>query len=254
MTTLAFEPLWRDVAYAIRSYRRAPGVALTAAISLGLAIGATTAIFSLLNALVLRPLPVRDPASLVQVSTSTRLQGEAQLTYRLFRELAARQQVFSDVIGTWGNSVATVNDNGAVRKALVWAGTGNLHDALGIAPTAGRLLTERDMSLETATAEPVAVMGHGFWQRHYHGDRSIVGRTIRIESQPFTIVGVTSAGFTGFSVVTEPDLTIPLTAVPLLSGRSPSSFATSEARGVRMMGRLKPTVTLDQARAQLATV
>jgi putative ABC transport system permease protein len=254
MTTLAFEPLRRDVAYAIRTYRRAPGVAITAAISLGLAIGATTAIVSLLNALVLRQLPVNDPASLVQVSTTTRLQGEAQLTYPLFRELAARQQVFSDVIGTWGNSVLTVNDNGALSKALVWAGTGNLHHALGLAPSAGRLLAERDMSLDGSAGAPVAVIGDGFWQRHYRGDPSVVGRTIHIENQPFTIVGVAPAGFTGFSVVTEPDLTIPLAAVPLLSGRSPSSFATSEARIVRMVGRLKPSVTLDQARAQLAAV
>jgi len=254
MTTLAFEPLWRDVVYAVRTYRRAPGVAVTAAISLGLAIGAIAAIFSLLNALVLRQLPVKDPARLLQVSTTTRLQGEAQLTVRLFRELSARQQVFSDVIGTWGNSVVTVNDEGAVRKALLWAGTGNLHDALGLAPAAGRLLANGDMSLEPATAEPVAVMGYSFWQRHYGGDRSVVGRTVRIENQPFTIVGVAPAGFNGFSIVTEPDLTIPLTAVPLLTGRTPSSFVASETRNVRMMGRLKASVTLEQARTQLAAV
>jgi len=237
MTTLAFESLRRDVAYAIRTYRRAPGVAITAAVSLGLAIGATTAIFSLLNALVLRPLPVKAPSSLVDVSTTTRLQGDAQLTYRLFRELTTRQQVFSDVIGTWGNSVVTVNDNGTVAKALLWAGTGNLHDALGVAPAAGRLLTTRDLSLDPIAAEPVAVLGHSFWRRHFRADPSVVGRTIRIESQPFTIVGVAPAGFTGLSIVTEPDLTIPLTAVPLLTGRSPSSFAVNPARTVRMVGR-----------------
>jgi len=254
MRMFALEPLWRDAVYALRTYRRAPGVAVTAALSLGLAIGATTAIFSLLNALVLRQLPVKDPASLVQVSTTTRLQGEAQLSAPLFRELAARQQIFSNVIGSGGNSVLTVNDGSVIRKALVWAATGNLHDALGLAPAAGRLLAEGDMSLDRSTAEPIAVMGYGFWQRHYRGDRSIVGRTIRIENQPFTIVGVAPAGFTGFSIVTEPDMTIPLTAVPLLSGRSPASFATNEARNVRMIGRLKPSVTVEQARAQLAAV
>jgi predicted permease len=253
-TMPAFDALRRDVAQAFRAYRRAPGVAITAAITLGVTIGATTTIFSLLNALVLRQLPVRDPASLVQVSTSTRLQSDAQLTFALFRELSARQQVFSDVIGTTGNSVVTVNDNGMVSKALLWAGTGNLHDTLGLMPAVGRLLAATDMSLDPPAAEAVAVLGHGFWQRQYHGDRSVVGRSIRIENQPFTIVGVAPAGFSGFSIVTEPDVTIPLTAMPLLSGRSPSTLTASEARTVRMVGRLKPTATLEQARAQLAAV
>ena len=254
MRTLAFETLRRDVALAIRTYRRTPGVAITATVTLGLAIGATTAIFSLLNALVLRELPVKDPHTLVQVSTTTRLQGEAQLTFPLFREMAARQQVFSDVIGTWGNPLVTVSDNGTTIKGLLWAATGNLHNALGVRAEAGRLLNPDDMSLNPPTVEPVAVLGHGFWQRHYQGDRSVVGRTIRIENAPFTVVGVAPAGFTGFSLVTEPDITIPLTAVPLLSGRSPSTFATSEARNVRMVGRLKPSMTIEQARAQLAAV
>jgi len=254
MKTLALETLRRDVALALRSYRRAPGLAVTATVTLGLAMGAITAIFSLLNALELRELPVKDPETLVQVSMTTRLQGEAQLTLRLFSELSARQQVFSDVIGTSGNLVVTVNDNGTPMKGLLWAGTGNLHEALGLRPAAGRLLGANDMSLNPPAAEPVAVLGYGFWQRYYHGDRSVVGRTIRIQSAPFTVVGVAPAGFTGFSLVTEPDITIPLTAFPLLSGRSPSTLTTSEARNVRMVGRLKPSVTIEQARAQLASV
>jgi predicted permease len=246
--------LRRDVAQAIRTYRRTPGVALTATVALGLAIGAVAAIFSLLNALVLRELPVKDPNALVQVSTATKLQGDAQLTFALFRELAARQQVFSDVVGTWGTPLVTVDDGGTSMKGLLWAVTGNLHDALGLTAAAGRLLAASDMSISPPSAEPVAVLGHGFWQRNFHGDRLVVGRTIRIENQPFTVVGVAPAGFTGLSIVTEPDITIPLTAASRLSGRSPATFAASDARTVRMVGRLRPSTTIEQARAQLAAV
>jgi len=248
------EMLRRDVAQAMRIYRRAPGIAITATVSLGLAVGAVAAIGSLLNALVLRELPVRNPKTLVQVSTTARLQGDAQLTYALFRELSARQQVFTDVIGMWAGPLVTVSDNGTAMKGLLWATTGNMPDALGITAEAGRLLAAGDMTLSPPSAQPVVVLGHGFWQRNYRSNRSIVGRTIRIENQPFTVVGVGPAGFTGFSIVTEPDLTIPLTAAPLISGRTPSTFAATPARNVGMMGRLRPSVTIEQARAQLAAV
>jgi hypothetical protein len=110
------DALWQDLSYALRSCRRAPGLAFIAIVTLGLAIGANTAIFSLLNALVLRDLPVRDPGSLVQVSTTTRLQGGSNLTFPMFRELFRQQQVFSAVIGGSGNTVVTVNDSGTVMN------------------------------------------------------------------------------------------------------------------------------------------
>jgi putative ABC transport system permease protein len=243
----------QDLSYAIRTFRRAPGFALIATATLALAIGANTAIFSLLNALVLRDLPVRDPGSLVQVSATTRLQREADLTFPMFRELAARQRVFSGVIGAWSNPVVTINDNGIAMDGLLWAGTGNLYEELGVRPAVGRLFSASDMAVDPPAAESVAVLGYGFWQRHYRGDPSVVGRTIRVEGAPFTVIGVAPDGFTGFGLVTAPDVTIPLAATPLIAGRAISTLATSEARSVRMIGRLKPGVTHEQARAQLAT-
>ena len=118
------DALWQDVRYAARTYRRTPGFAFVVILTLALAIGANTAIFSLLNALALRDLPVRDPDTLVQVSTVTPAQGESFLTFSMFRELSARQQVFTSVIGAWGNTGVTVNDSGTVMSRTSVGGNG----------------------------------------------------------------------------------------------------------------------------------
>ena len=248
------DALWQDVSYAVRTYRRTPGFAGIAVVIFALAIGANTAIFSLLNALVLRDLPVQDPGSLVQVSTTTRMQGESYLTYPMFRELSARQQVFTAVIGASGYTVATVDDNGTVMKGLLWAATGNLYEELGVRPALGRLLVPGDMTLDPPAAEPVAVLGYRFWQQRYRSDAAVIGRTIRVEGRPFTVVGIAPAGFTGFAVVTEPDITIPLAGAQVVAGGTLTALATSESRTVRMVGRLKAGLTVDQARAHLASV
>ena len=172
----------------------------------------------------------------------------------MFRELSARQHVFTSVIGASGNTGVDVSDSGSVTRGLLWAATGNLYEELGVRPVAGRLLVAGDMTIDPPRAEAVAVLGYGFWQRHYRGDASVVGRTIQVEGRPFTVIGVAPAGFTGFALVTEPDITIPLAATPLLSGRSASTLATSESRSVRVIGRLKTGVTLEQARSQLVAV
>jgi predicted permease len=246
--------LWQDVRDAVRAYRRTPGVALVVVVTLGLAIGANTAIFSLLNALALRDLAVRDPATLVQVSTVTQLDSDSDLTFPMFRELSARQQVFTSVIGTWGNTVVAVNDAGTVTRGLLWAATGNVFEELGVQPAAGRLLTARDMTVDPPAAEPVAVLGYAFWQQHYGRDASVIGRTIELDGAPFTVIGVAPSGFTGFAVATEPEILIPLAATPLLSGRTAAALATSASRSVRMIGRLKAGATIDQARAELTAL
>lgn len=250
--TIWADLLWRDLRYAARALRRAPGFTAVATVSLGLAIGATTAIFSLLNALVLRDLPVRDPDTLVQVSATTTLQGESPLTFTLFRELAARQQVFSGVIGTWGNSVVRIDDEARSVKGLLWAGTANLFDELGVRPARGRLLAAGSTTTDPLAADPIAILGYGFWQRHYGGDPNIIGRAIRIEGAPFTVVGVAPFGFTGFSVVMEPDITIPLGAVALVNAPAGAGLRTGVSRSVRFVGRLKAGVTVAQATARLS--
>jgi predicted permease len=247
----ALDDLYRDVRYALRSLRRMPGFSLVAILSFGLAIGANAAIFSLLNALVFRDLPVADPARLVSASTRTALQGERPLTLPMFLELSARQRVFSGTIAATGNQVITIADGERTLSALLWAASGNVFDELGLRPAAGRLLRESDTSLQPLTGDAVAVLGHSFWQRHFGGDPSVVGQIVRIERAMFTIVGVAPSGFTGFSIVTEPDITIPLGAMARMNARPGAPLAASQPRTVRFVGRLRPGVTLEQARAAL---
>jgi predicted permease len=247
--------LGQDLRYAVRSYRKTPAFTIVALLLLTLAIGASTTIFSLLNALTLRKLPVRDPDGLVQVTAVTRTSPEAGFTYRTFEELSKQQQVFSSVIGWWGNTIVSAEIDGQRTEVFLWAATGNLHSDFGLRAAAGRLFLTSDMNLSQPSAAPVAVISHAFWLRQFHGDSSVVGRTIRLEGEPFTILGVTPREFMGVGVVTEPDVTIPLTAARLVYSHEPiASISTSSSRWVRILGRLKPGVTLQQARAHLDTL
>ncbi len=248
------DALVQDLSYTVRSYSKSPGFTVVALVTLSLAIGANTAIFSLLNALVLRDLPVRDPDSLVQMTTLNRASEEDYLTFPMFQALAREQRVFSSIVGAWGNSVENVEIDSELTKGLVWAASGNLYGELGIAPAAGRLLVPGDMTIDPPSATPVVVLGNTYWQRHFHGDPAAIGRHVQIAGVPYTIVGVAPKGFTGLGLTMEPDLTIPLAAVPLLFGRPVTSYATSGVPSLKIVGRLQPGVTLDQARAHLLTL
>jgi putative ABC transport system permease protein len=250
----ALDALAQDVRHAIRSCRKTPVFAAVAVASLTLAIGANTAIFSLLYALTLRDLPVRDPGSLVVLTTVSSDSTEGRFTFPLFRELQRQPDVFSAVIGVWGNAVVNVEADGRPTRAPIWAATANIYGELGIRPVAGRLLERGDMTLDPPTAAQVVVISEGFWRRYFHADPSAIGQTVRVEETPFTVVGVVPAGFTGIGLVTEPDITLPLTATPLVFGRSVAAQATSASPSVRIIGRLEPGVPLARARARLGVL
>ena len=232
--------------------RRTPAFTAIAVLSLGLAIGAATSVFSLLNAVVLRELPVHDPAGLVAIETKRPSENEAPLTYPAFELLAARQQVFSSLIGYWGDGIFNVEADNVLVRGDVWAVTGNFHAELGVQPAAGRLLIEADENLTARSAQMVAVLGYGIWQREFGGDRSIVGRAVKVEGIAFTIVGIAPRGFTGFGITSEPDVTIPLTAAArLMPGTPEARFANRQSRWVSVVARLRPGLTLAQAESQL---
>lgn len=247
------ESILQDVRYALRSLRRTPAFTIVSVVTLVLAIGANAGIVNLLNALLVRELPVREPSALVQVTTRTN-SSEAPLSYQLFQELSRQQHAFSSVMGWWGPSVSDVDLDGTTVRGAVFGATGNLFADLGIQPTLGRLLIDSDMSLAPPSAERVAVVGYRFWQRYLHGDPAVVGRTIRIDGVALTVVGVAPPGYTGLRLTIEPDITIPLAAVPLINGRTVESIATRSSQWISMAGRLKPDVSLDQARAHLETL
>jgi predicted permease len=247
------QALWQDVRHAARLMRQSAVFTAIAVASLALAIGVNTSVFSLLNAVVLRPLPAPRADQLVLVET-VRSGSDAGLSFQAFEELGRTQQAFSSLVGYMGDGIFNIEMNGTLVRGDVWAVTGRFHSMLGVTPIAGRLLTDADVNLSTRTPAMVAVLGYGLWQREFGGSESIVGQAIRIEGVPFTIAGIAPAGFTGFGITSEPDVTIALTAAPLIMPGVPAERFVGGSRGVSTVGRLKDTRTLDSARAEIEAI
>jgi predicted permease len=247
--------LWWDVRHAMRVMRRAPAFTAIAILSLSLGIGANAAVFALLNAVVLRKLPVPEPDRLVALATVRPGGNEGGFSFPAFEELARAQQVFSSLVGYWGDGVFNVEADGVLVRGDVWAVTGNFYSALGVSPFAGRLLVDDDVNLAARTPAMVAVLGYGVWQREFGGDLSIIGRTVRVESATFTIVGIAPRRFTAVGITSEPDVTIPLTAVPQIAGGTPlERFTTLRSPWVSAIGRLRRDRSLADARAQFTAL
>jgi hypothetical protein len=243
-------PLMHLAANAVRSLRRAPGFTVTAAFVLTLAVGAATTTFALLNALVLRELPVPDAHELVQLHTRDRLGREADLTWRQFQELTRQQRVFSAVVGWIAQGVFTVQTQNGQQQRSVTGASGDYFDELGARPVIGRLIQRTDVDIETATAQPVAVLGWTYWQEHFDGDAGIIGASLRVQGVALEIIGIAPPDFRGLGITIEPDVTIPLTIVPAIS-EAEHLMLHGTARWVATTGRLAQGETLESARAQL---
>jgi predicted permease len=247
--------MWQDIRIALRGFRQSPGFAFTALITLTLAIGANTTVFSLLNALVLRDANVRDPRSLVQVSSVTPPENlESGLTYAMYDEVKRRQQVFSSVIGWRANGIYNIDVEAQHSRGLLAAVSGNFFDELGGHAVAGRLLSISDVNEPSADPSMVAVLGHAFWRRAFASDPAAIGRSVAIEGVAFTVIGVAPTDFIGLGMYIEPDITVPLTAFPKIADHTPGSLLTNPSTWVRVTGRLKSGVSIDQARAALESL
>lgn len=188
------ETLRQDLRQSLRTLARTPGFTAMAVLAMALAIGSNASIFALLNALILRPLPIKNPEQLVSISTVFRTGLEARLSFPMFLELRRRQTALSSLIGWFGNVVLTVDANGDVSPGMVVGVTGNFYSELGVTPSVGRSLLPADLDPDSFTGAPVAVLGHGFWQRRFGGDPAVIGRVVRVEGVPFTVVGVGPRG------------------------------------------------------------
>ncbi len=246
----------QDLRFAVRTLRKNRMVTVIAILTLALGVGVNTAIFSLLNALVLRDLPVLHPEQLVRVGVHSPDDPFPGLSLPMFEELVRGQKIFSAMFAWWGDSVLNVEADGVLSRAQVWAATGTFHSELGAIPVIGRVFTPRDVNLRAAPI-PIAVIGYSFWQQHYGGARDVIGKTLKIEGVLFTIIGVVRRGFTGISAELEPDVTVPITAEPLFFG-SPGDVQKKlnrrDSLWLEAAGRLKPGVTFEQARAQLRSL
>ncbi|PYT98395.1 MAG: hypothetical protein DMG38_15735 [Acidobacteria bacterium] len=246
------ETLAQDTRYALRTLRKSPGFTTVAVLTLALGIGANTAIFSVLDALVLRDLPVPHPEQLVRFGAHTPGDSYASVSFPMFEEIMRDQKVLSGAFARGGGSLMNVEVNGELSRATVDPVTGGFYSELGAVPAIGRLIEPSDVNLNSSRPAQVAVLGYTFWQRQYGGVRDVIGKTLRIENLPFTIIGVTRKGFAGISVDWEDDIVVPVTTEPLIRGADvQESLQRRNILWLDAVGRLKPDITVEQARAEL---
>src|SRR5215813_8912325 len=250
------ETFLQDIRFGVRVLRKSPGFTTVAVITLALGIGANTAIFTLLNGLVLRDLSVPQPQQLVRFGAHAPDDSFTGLSLPMFQEIEKNQKVFSGMFAWWGDAVMNVETEGSLSRGDLWAVDGNFYSQLGAVPEIGRLIGPEDADLNSPSAQPVAVLTYDLWQRSYGGDSKVIGKTIRVEGVPFTIIGVSRPGFTGTSADVLPDVVVPLTAEPLLMGHSDiqKHLQRRDALWLDAAARLRPGVTLAEARAQLESL
>jgi putative ABC transport system permease protein len=240
------ETLAQDLRYAQRTLRANPGFAATAVFSLALGIGANTAIFSILNAVMLRSLPVEDPQRLVQVDSP---EAGGYFTNPIWEQLRDHQQAFSGALA-FGTDRFDLADGGESHFAEgIWA-SGDFFRVLGVPALRGRVFTADDDLHGGGHAGPVAVIGYNFWQRHFAGDPDILGKTVRLNLHQFTIIGVTPPWFTGLDVDKHYDVAIPIGCEPMLH-TDQSALTARSWWWLRILGRLKPGETTQEAQARI---
>ena len=240
-----------DLRFGVRMLRRAPGFTVTAALTIALGVGANTTIFSILNALLLRPLAgAARPNELVLLGRTQQGDGFDTFSYPDYLDSRDGAKSLSAVVATTvvPSHLSTGGASERVRTELV---TGNYFAALGTRPALGRLLVAEDAR---DGAPPVLVMSHGAWQSRFGADRSIVGKTVRINAAPYTVVGVAEERFNGTHLTGVVDAFVPITTAMALL---PDAGGMREQRGavwLDLFGRLAPGVTAEQAQAELSTI
>jgi predicted permease len=245
----ALAAFWQDTRYGARLVRRTPVFSLFAIASLALGIGATGAIFSLYEALVLRELPVPDAHRLVTMSfTVAANPPNNYMPYPHFAAMRDRSTTLSSLFAYAGLGRINVTARGATELATGLCVTGDYYRTLSLQPALGRLLTEDD----DRAANPVAVLSYPYWQRRFGGAPDVLNLAITINQVSFTIVGVEPRGYLGPEVGRLTDLTVPIHTLDQLNGRQPWTEAFST--WLMIVGRLKDGVPLAQAQQELSLI
>jgi predicted permease len=245
--------LFQDLRFAFRQLKRSPSFAMTAVLTLALGIGANTAIFSLVNTLLLKPLPVPHPE---QIFTLTLRQNNGSLqpnfSWPEFREIRNQNKSsFSDtLLYTLGLDGIAVQGQQPQRILTSYV-SGNFFDTLGLKPAAGRLFLPSEG--EVLGHDPVIVLGYDFWNEKLNADPNVVGRTVRVDGQPLTVIGVAPKGFRGVQSFVSAAAFLPLSELGI-EGTPADVLNAWSNRDFIALGRLRPGVSLHQANAELSVV
>jgi predicted permease len=237
----------QDLRFALRSLAKAPGFTFVVVLTLAFGIGANTAIFTLLDQVLLRSLPVADPAALVILdapgSNRGRIEADKAFSYPMFTDFRERNTVFSGILARYPTSLTMLYENRSERARAELV-SGNYFDVLGLKAAAGRLLTPSDDT--DPGGHPVVVVTHGFWLRRFGGDPALIGKTVRLNGFPMTVIGIAPSGFNGTDVGTAPSFFVPLM---MKAQMTPTYDGLKERRylWLQLVARLKPGVSREQA-------
>jgi len=247
---LLVDELATSLRHGVRQIGRNPGFTAVAVLTLALGIGANTALFSIFNSLILRPLPVRDPNSLALLS-------DGSWSYPIWNEIRAHETELFDGALAWAAQRFDLSAGGRTEPVDGAYVSGRFFDVLGVTAIRGRLLTPADdggaPTASRAADGPVAVISHRLWRQRFAGSDDIVGRQLTVQRIPFTIVGVMPPGFFGADVGRMTDVMVAFAAEPLIRGPE-SRLAAKGSWWLQIMARLKPGQSLDQANAALRVI
>src|SRR5882724_849645 len=262
-----------DCRYGLRQLRKSPGFTAVAVLTLALGIGANTAIFSLLNAVMLQSMPVRNPQELVVLQWSSHSQpqhigtssfgdchhiewreahaGSCSFSYPMFKEMHAQTDVFSSVAAFAGPAQLDLSGNGPASVTRVELVSGDYFQTLGVSPALGRMIEPSD---EKPGAEPVTVLNYRYWQSAFGADSRVVGRTIRLNGVAFTIVGVSDSGFTRMTPGKSLDMWVPSTELVPLGLHWGGATGAEDAASwwLTIVARLRPNVPRTKAQSAVS--
>ena len=247
------ESMWQDVKLAIRGLRKSPAFTLVAVVSLALGIGANTAIFSFVNAVLLKQLPVPEPERLVTFALFKNGKDVNDVvSLATINQIAERSGIFDGVFGRTSKP-SSFNAGDKSQWVMAELVTGQYFQTLKVTPAIGRLLGEEDV--RNAVGDPVCVLSYDMWQTRFGGDPRIVGRAVSINNHPYRVLGVTEKGFYGPELQQRMDLQVPATRMTdFMPAFGSMKFDwKKDLRWLLPMGRLKPNLTRSQAESQLQT-
>lgn len=248
----SLESLWRALRYGARQLRLNPMFTTVAVLSLALGIGANTAVFTLLDQLVLRLLPVKEPARLVMIwSTGPHLGNNnppRAASYPMYQDFQRQASAFESVFCRFSTPLAITVD-GSTERANAELVSGNYFQVLGAGPAAGRVFAP-DADDRLYKGHPVVVLSHRYWADRFGGDPKAVGKKILVNNYPMEVVGVSAPGFSGVDPSSSPQIWVPIQMKPLMTPGS-DDLGNRRSQWIQMFARLKPGYTVESARASL---
>ena len=241
------ETVLNDLRYAFRMLVKSPGFTSIAVLALGLGIGANTAIFSVFNGMLWRPLPVKDPQQIVSVNSASRdVAFPLSLSFADIQDYRQLKGVFQDIAG-YAPSPVNFAAQGKPERAWAEIVTGNYFSMLGLQPARGRFFAPDEGWV--AGRDSLVILSYKYWQKRFGGSANIVGQVVHVSNHDFTIIGVAPESYRGAYYFLDPDFYLPISAIGIIDPSNADALTSRKAAYLRCLGRLSPGVTSEQAMA-----